>query len=38
MSGRAADVAEVKRTLQQGEMDGSWAYEKGCIGGEWASA
>lgn len=33
-----ADLAAVKRTLQQGEADGSWAYEEGCISGEWSSA
>jgi Domain of unknown function (DUF4265) len=33
-----ADLAEIKRTLQRGEADGSWAYEEGCISGEWASA
>jgi len=33
-----ADLAEVKRTLQQGEADGSWACEEGWVGGDWASA
>ena len=33
-----AHLAEIKRTLQRGEADGSWAYEEGCISGEWASA
>ncbi len=33
-----ADLAGIKRTLQQGGVDGSWAYEEGCISGEWASA
>jgi hypothetical protein len=32
-----ADLAEVKRVLQQGEADGSWAYEEGCISDEWVS-
>src|SRR5262245_54061010 len=33
-----ADLAGIKRTLQQGQADGSWAYEEGCISAEWASA
>jgi Domain of unknown function (DUF4265) len=33
-----ADLAGIKRILRQGEADGSWAYEEGCISGEWASA
>jgi hypothetical protein len=33
-----ADLARIKRTLQQGEADGSWAYEEGCISGEWAAS
>ena len=33
-----ADLAGIKRTLQQGEADGSWAYEEGCISSEWATA
>jgi hypothetical protein len=33
-----ADLAEVKRTLQRGEADGSSAFEEGCISSEWASA
>ena len=33
-----ADLAEIKRILQRGKADGSWAYEEGCIGDEWASA
>jgi hypothetical protein len=33
-----ADLAEIKRILQQGEADGSWDHEEGCIGDEWASA
>ena len=33
-----ADLAEIKRTLQRGEADGSWVYEEGCISGDWASA
>lgn len=33
-----ADLAAIKRRLEQGEADGSWAYEESCIGDEWASA
>jgi hypothetical protein len=33
-----ADLAEIKRILQRGEVDGSWTYEESCIGDEWASA
>ena len=33
-----ADLAGIKRTLEQGEADGSWSYEEGCISSEWASA
>jgi hypothetical protein len=33
-----ADLTEIKRTLQQGEADGSWAYEEGSITSGWTSA
>lgn len=33
-----ADLAGVKQTLVQGEADGSWSYEEGCVSSEWASA
>jgi Domain of unknown function (DUF4265) len=33
-----ADLPGIKRTLEQGEADGSWSYEEGCISSEWASA
>ena len=33
-----ADLTAVKRTLQQGEADGTWAYEEGCISSEWSAA
>ena len=30
-----ADLAKIKDRLQQGEADGSWAYEEGCITQLW---
>lgn len=30
-----ADIAAVKRVLRDGEDDGAWEYEEGCIGDEW---
>jgi len=33
-----ADLAGIKRILQQGQADGSWGCEEGCISGEWGSA
>lgn len=32
------DLAMVKATLKEGESDGRWGYEEGCIGDAWASA
>ena len=33
-----ADLRTIKRALQQGEANGSWAYEEGCVSSEWISA
>lgn len=33
-----ANLSAIKQTLRQGEANGSWAYEEGCISSEWASA
>ncbi|MGW4125827.1 DUF4265 domain-containing protein [Nocardia sp. NPDC004711] len=33
-----ADLSAVKRLLRQGERDGWWAYDEGCIGDEWDEA
>lgn len=33
-----ADLAAVKRALKDGEADGSWEYEEGCVGDEWRAA
>ena len=33
-----ADFAAIKRLLVEGERDGRWAYEEGCIGDDWAAA
>jgi hypothetical protein len=30
-----ADLVTVKRLLQDGERDGWWAYEEGCVGDAW---
>jgi hypothetical protein len=32
-----ADLRAIKRALQRGEAEGSWAYEESSISGEWAS-
>ena len=33
----AADLAAVKRLLDDGQADGSWEYEEGCVGDAWAA-
>lgn len=33
-----ADIAAVKRLLRDGERDGWWDYEEGCIGDAWLAA
>jgi hypothetical protein len=33
-----ADIAAVKRLLRDGERDGWWEYEEGCIGDAWLAA
>jgi hypothetical protein len=33
-----ADLVAVKRVLKEGERNGSWAFEEGCIGEAWQSA
>jgi hypothetical protein len=33
-----ADIAAVKRLLREGERDGSWEYEEGCISDAWEAA
>jgi hypothetical protein len=33
-----ADSAAVKRLLREGEHDGWWEYEEGCIGDAWEAA
>jgi hypothetical protein len=33
-----ADLAGIKRALEQGAANGSWEFEEGCISSEWADA
>jgi hypothetical protein len=33
-----AEIAAVKRLLREGEQDGWWEYEEGCIGDAWEAA
>ena len=33
-----ADLAAIKARLQQGEADGTWEYEEGCVDDAWSEA